>query len=67
MNVTQTLGDRGEERAEGRETWVGEWRGRGKQEHDHWAVVCGRNRTKALRASRKNGNRQPEEVGGGMG
>jgi hypothetical protein len=35
-------------------------RGRGRGEHDQ--VLGGGNRTEALRASRKNGNRQPKEV-----
>jgi hypothetical protein len=45
---------------------MGNETGRGRGEHDQ--VVGGRGggtgRTKALRASRKNGNRQPREVGG---
>jgi hypothetical protein len=42
---------------------VGEGTGRGKGEHDH---VLGRGITsEALRDNRKNGNRQPREVGGG--
>jgi hypothetical protein len=42
-------------------SWVGKGTGRGKGEHDQ--VLGGGNRTEGLRASRKNGNRQPWEVG----
>ena len=42
---------------------MGEGTGRGKVEHDQ--VLVKEIRSKALRASRKNGNRQPQEVGGG--
>ena len=40
--------------------------GRGAMgEHNHVLGEAGGNRTEALRASRKNGNRQPGELGGG--
>jgi hypothetical protein len=40
---------------------VREGTGRGKEEHSYW----GGGRTEALRAIRKNLNRQPQKVGGG--
>jgi hypothetical protein len=40
--------------------WVGKWIGMGRGEHDQ--VLGGWNRTEALRASRKNGKMQPQEV-----
>ena len=43
-----------------RGTWEGNEMGR-RGEHD---LVLGERRTEALRASRKNGSRQPQEVGG---
>ena len=43
---------------------MGEGRRRGKGEHDPVLGAVG-NRSEALRASRKNGNRKPQEVGGG--
>jgi hypothetical protein len=59
------LGERRKQSQGGREggTWEGKgtvgWRG----EHDQ--VLGGGNRTEVLRISRKNGNKQPWEVGGG--
>ena len=50
------------ERREGG-TWVGKEIGRRRGEYDQ--VLGQGNRTEALRTSRKNGNRQPQEVGGG--
>ena len=44
------------------ETWVGKEMG-GRGEYDH--VLGEVNRTEALRPRRKNGNRQPQEGGGG--
>ena len=38
--------------------------GREGPEWEKGQVLCRGNRTKALRANRKNGNRQPREVGG---
>ena len=38
---------------------------RGMGEHDHVLEEAGVNRTEAIWASRKNGNRQPGELGGG--
>ena len=43
-------------------TWVGKGTGRKREEHDQ---VLGVDRTEVLRSSRKNGNRQPQEVRGG--
>ena len=42
-------------------TWMGKGTRRGRGEYDQ---VLENNRTEALRASRKNGNRQPQEIGG---
>jgi hypothetical protein len=42
---------------------VGKQTGRGRGEHDQ--VLGGGNRTEALRANRKKGNRQTQEVGAG--
>jgi hypothetical protein len=50
-------------RPEEGKTCVREGTGRGKAEHDQLWV---RNRSEALRASRKNENKQPQEVGGGQ-
>ena len=41
----------------------GTWMGKRTGEHD--LVFGGGNKTEALKASRKNGNRQLQEVGGG--
>ena len=41
---------------------MGEGTGKGRGKNDQ---VLGENRTETLRANRKNGNRQPDEVGGG--
>jgi hypothetical protein len=44
-------------------TWVGKGIGRGRR--DYGQALSGLNRTEALRAIRKNGNKQPWKVGGG--
>ena len=49
-------------RGEGGRDLGGKWDGEGRGEHD--LILGGGERTEALRASRKNGNRQPQEVGG---
>jgi hypothetical protein len=47
-------------------SWVEEETGKGNREHDKVLVGVGWG-TEALRASRKNRNRQPQEVGVGRG
>jgi hypothetical protein len=49
-----------------RVTWEGKWMvwdgsGRGRET---WSDIGGRKRTEALRVYKKNGNRQPQEIGG---
>jgi hypothetical protein len=44
---------------------VGEGTRRGMGEHNHVLGEAGGNRTEAIWAGRKNGNRQPGELGGG--
>jgi hypothetical protein len=44
------------------ETWVREGTGRIKGEHDQ--ELGAGDRTEVPKASRKNGNRQPQEIGG---